>query len=318
MPITSRTPRWRALAAAVALTATAPAALAQLVSAGNGDSTISPFFRTFVFGGISPDGSFGFPGELVNGLDYRSNNGPRSNTTTFTETDAGATMYGQGSAYYAGFYAGRNYASMTVENASADAAYYLVAGTGTTTSVRFFTEQAAQARATFTWRVTGQESNSIGAGQNTSRIDFHATTEAGGSWFDLFNGNFQNTLFEYGPGTYTYTLPVAPLGTEIFLHYWSAAYTQMNAGLVPQGSNFTLTANYANTFVLENVTLTDEAGALLTDWSMVDDTTGQTVFDETGRLAPVTTPVPEPGTWAMLLAGLAVMGGIAKRRAAAH
>jgi hypothetical protein len=27
------------------------------------------------------------------------------------------------------------------------------------------------------------------------------------------------------------------------------------------------------------------------------------------------TPVPEPGTWAMLLAGLAVVAGVARRRA---
>jgi PEP-CTERM motif len=38
-------------------------------------------------------------------------------------------------------------------------------------------------------------------------------------------------------------------------------------------------------------------------------------LDQTGQIIPVTAPVPEPGTWAMWLAGVATMGLLRRRMA---
>ena len=211
---------------------------------------------------------------------------------------------------------------MTVQNAQADQDYYVVAGQGTTTVARFFTAEAAAARATFTWNGMGTSTNPssgdvapASGGWADGRVDFFATTEGGRSWFDLFNGGFQNTLFEYGPGTCSYTLPVAALGDPIYLHFWTSAFTQMESGQFAQGANFTLTANFANTIVLEQVALADEAGNASTEWQMEDAETGELLFDQSGRITDIAPlpAIPEPGTWALMGAGLALLVWRARR-----
>jgi hypothetical protein len=302
----------------------APPALAQ----GSPD-TVAPYYRGLAFGGIARDGNFSFSGEDSISLDYQSNTAPQPLVRVAGTREAeGATMSFDGWSTYSGYYAARSYASMTVSNAQADQDYYVVAGQGTTTIARFFTAEAAAARATFTWRVTGTSTNPSDGGMAPAsggwadgRVDFFATTEGGRSWFDLFTGGFQDTLFEYGPGTYTYTLPVADLGDPLYLYFWTSAFTQMEAGQFAQGDDFTLTANFANTVVLESVELADEVGNAITEWSMEDSETGMLLFDQSGRIAEIAPlpAIPEPGTWALMLAGLAWVGSrVQRQRAALH
>ncbi len=307
-------PAGAAAALLVAMLATMPGP----VHAQASPDTVAPFYRGFAFGGIARDGNFSFQSEDSTSVDYANNFAPQPLVRVAgTEQAEGATMFYEGWSTYSGFYAARSYATMTVNNAQADQDYYVVAGQGTTTVARFFTPEAAAARATFTWRVTGSSTNPSNGGAAPAsggwadgRVDFFATTEGGRSWFDLFNGGFQNTLFEYGPGTYSYTLPVAALGDPIYLYFWTSAFTQMQSGQFSQGDNFTLTANFANTVVLDEVTLEDELGNPITEWQMADDNTGELLFDQTGRITDIAPPpaIPEPGTWALMGAGLALLG----------
>ena len=140
-----------------------------------------------------------------------------------------------------------------------------MAGPGlTAASVRYFDPSAMTAYARFTWRVTGTTSNpssipTCGAidymtrsPASTGRLDVGATTDQSVSWVDLF-ANPQgpiNSITRFGVGTFTYQLPIADLGDEIDLYYWSSAYAQVNPGDVAAHSNFTLSANYFNTVVL--------------------------------------------------------------------
>ncbi len=303
-----------ALVLAAALPMIGAAAMADVRSEGSGDYGSSPMYRALNYGFIFDESS----GDLqTEGLDYVSNVAPRVNTLETGRMDlGGATAWYTGSAQYSGFYAARTYASLTVANAQPDHMYYWVAGQGTTTSVTFFDANVAAARAEFRWHVTGTSDSSSGTGWADGRVDFHATTEPGRSWLDLFNGGFENTLSEYGPGTYTYSLPTVPLGTAINLFFWTSAFVELRPGDLAPGDGTTITANYSRTIVLEDVTLFDADDNLLSGWSMIDSESGTTLFTDAGRQVPVlpSAPIPEPGTWAMMLGGLASIGWLRRRR----
>ena len=88
----------------------------------------------------------------------------------------------------------------------------------------------------------------------TGRLDFGASTDANVTWNNLFSDpNFGITVF--GAGVYTYPMPITNLGDIINLFYWSSAYTQVNPGDAPAGSNFALSTQHFNSFVLETVGL---------------------------------------------------------------
>jgi hypothetical protein len=59
----------------------------------------------------------------------------------------------------------------------------------------------------------------------------------------------------------------------------------MGPGNVPAGANFSLSAQYFNTFVLEQVGLFDAHDNPIPQWTLTDLITTQPVFDQTGRLA---------------------------------
>jgi hypothetical protein len=278
----------------------------------------SPLYRAFVFGGIDRDGDGGFAFEDLDIIDYANNFSPMPLAHLNRSFAAnGATLNYTGWAALSGLYATRAYASMTVTNAAATDGYYLVAGQGTTTSATFFTPEAQAVRARFTFRISGSESNPQAIGRATSRVDFAASTDPDKSWVDLFNGGLTG-LKEFGPGTFTYTVPHIELGTPVDFYFWSAAFTEVKRGDFAQGANFTLRADYGNTFVLEDVELfhADSVPDLpISSWRMEDMESGETVFNQTGRIAAIMpSPIPEPGTWALMLGGLFVVGRLARQR----
>jgi hypothetical protein len=316
----------RAAVAAAALLAAlcglSTAASGALISEGSGDFGTVPLYRALVFGGIDRDSASdpGFAGEDINGIDYVSSLAPRPLAeVTGTVSANGATFNGTGQSAWSGFYAGRNYARASVSNSDPDDTYYQVAGTGTATSVQFFTPQAQADHATFTWHVSGTESNPSGVGNATGRLDFGATTDPDVTWSELFFDpeDKLDSITRFGPGTYSYTLPIADLGAVIRLFYWSSAFAEIKAGNAPAGSSFALTANYANTFVLENVELFDANGDPISEWTLDDLDQGSTVFDQDGRVGDIDPPppLPEPAALALLLGALATAA--ARRRGTA-
>lgn len=329
----SPTPRLHApMVAAAAALLVATAAHADLVPSGGGSYDQVPLYRALTFGSVNFTADSANGG--IDGIDYASNVGPMglARNTTFIQAH-GATFSSQGAAAYAGLYAGRNHAQMSVTNANAGDLYYQVAGQGTATSVRFFTPEAAAARAVFTWHVSGTSSNPAGLGQTncpmpvpppgcfppaTGRLDFGASTDPAANWLHLFSDpdDLLDSITRFGPGTYTYTLPIADLGSVINLFYWSSAYTQINAGEAPQGGSFTLTADYFSTYVLEDVQLLDAAGQPIPEWTLRDLNADAVMFDQDGRVAPVAPPpdlaVPEPAS--LMLVAMGMAGALRARR----
>ena len=261
--------------ASVVLTALLLAASTAAQAGFNPDPAVYnsiPLYRSLAFGGIDR-GNDG-PGFLFDDLslsDYADNAARLPFASANGNFSAnGASLSVTGWTADSGRFASRNYASMTIVNANANDRYAVTAGQGSASSVRFFSQQAAADSATFTFRVTGSEFNPLNAGLATSRLDFAATTDTSKTFLNLFDNSLGQTP-RFGPGTFTYHVPNVALGTQINLFFWSSAFLSLSAGQVPQGSTFSMSADYGNTFVLEDVQLYDANNNKLSDWTLQDD-----------------------------------------------
>lgn len=316
-PSTLRHLRWP-WAAAIVLAVQALPASAAFVPSGGGDYGGLPLYRALVFGGIDTLAATS-PGYLAqdiqDGVDYASNTTPLPLATGGgTRSASGATLTGNGWTANSGFMASRNRASIVVNNVQITDDYYQLAGQGGTTRVHF-DAQAPAASATFTWHVSGFSSTS-GPGLAQSRLDFAATTSPGTDGGSILFGAGETAQTELGSGTFSHTVPLnGQTAQDVFLYWWTSAFTQVLHGDAPQGSSASLLADYSSTYVLAAVQLFDGLGAELDDWTMTDRDSDEVVFNAAnGRLAPLADApdipggqVPEPTAAALALLGLCAL-----------
>ena len=269
-----------------------------------------PYFISQAFLGFDPegDGTFTSP---ANDL-YDSNAGPRSTFLNFSDNVRGAGVSANASSLYNGFFSARNFVSLTVSNAQNEAAT-LNGLQGSHTSVEFFTPSALAARSVFTWRVTGTESATLGQTEGT--LNFLAGRYGGQPFVNALFLNGNPTMTWSGPGTYTYNLPLL-LDQPIDLFYLSLARYRVSKAEAQTvlGGTYTGTSNYASTYELAGIELFDANDNRIDNWTMTDLSTGQTVFNQNGRVGGQQV-IPEPGTLALLASGvLPLLGLVARRR----
>lgn len=300
---------------------TMPAAQAALVDIGSGDSTATRYHRGLALVWNNPNGSGPVDSGNLSGQSYTDNFGPQAVYASDSLTRTGSSLYARSQAVSAGWYASRNYAEIDVRNAAAGNSYYAVGGTGSKTAIRVEDPTALAQRATFNWHVTGSSLLPPGVtGSATSRLDFGWSTDPDSDWFDLFvNPVALNAVQYLGPGDYSVTVPLT-LGEPLYIHYWSSAFTQVDPGQAAAGSNFLLRADYYNTFVLENIILQDADDNILSDWSIIDEDSGELLFDSAGRVAaiedapPLPAAVPLPASVWMLLTAIGATATRLRRR----
>lgn len=300
---------------AIATWNTAMPARADFVSLGSGDYGGLPLYRALVFGGIDTlaGTSPGYlPQDILDGIDYVSNTQPMALATGGgTRSASGATLSGNGWSAWSGMLASRNHASIQVSNAQVTDDYYLVAGQGGTTRLHF-AANAPAASATFTWHVSGN-ATTAGPGTASARLDFTSTTSPGTDWIDVLFGAAETAMTAFGPGTHQYTVPLTGQDQDVFLYWWTSAYTLLSHDTFAQGSGASLTAGFGSTFVLADVQVNDADGNPLSQWSLSDPDTNEVVFDQDGRQAavadaPAVGTVPAPGTAALGALALGLLG----------
>jgi hypothetical protein len=108
---------------------------------------------------------------------------------------------------------------------------------------------------------------------------------------------------------------------DVFLYWWTSAFTQVLHGDAAQGSSASLFADFGSTYELTGVQLFDGQGSALSDWTMTDLDTNALVFDASGRLAPIADAppppggsVPEPASATLFLTALGALGWSRRRR----
>ena len=198
-----------------------------LTSLAHAQDPYVPFFRSIsgFFTDQTNDGinNFSAPGTDIAFEDTPT---PVNTSKVINDTYDNASASVNTHSDYAGFFAAKNYAQIAINNVQSDG-YYAIAGRGSHTTVKFFTPDALAERAVFHWHVTGN--SSIPVGVAGSRIDFAAGNYANTDFNGFFDIPTPQRLEQYGPGNYTYTLPMT-LNQPIDLFYWSSAYIQVNYG----------------------------------------------------------------------------------------
>lgn len=239
----------------------------------------------------------------------------------------GATFTADSAANYRGFWSTGTFASGQVLNASYPTTepeifntsqpfgYYVLGGMGSFTKHRFVTpESLSGAFGQFNWHVDGDLAATLGTAN--SRLDF-AVTQGATSFNDLYNSAITpNLMTKFGPGTYSYTTGIA-LDTPLDFLFWSSAYWQVTpaelAALGTQHRDISGHALFMNTFNLDSIYLYNGDGTLVKNWSLLDDATGQVLFNQDGRVVN-SAAAPEPSSVALLLGTSLIGGGTLWRR----
>ena len=159
------------------------------------------------------------------------------------------------------------------------------------------------------WTVIGDDIAWIGGAQ------FGLTANHGDKFLDLTNyqngppfGGVEQTFSTVAGTTYTLTFDLGSSSTYVTPSAVAASVLVVDVGT--QTQTFTSTAIGANNWQTYSMTFT--AANPSTTISLLG-TTGRDYIGLDNVTLSVTA-VPEPGTWAMMLAGAAAMGSVVKRR----
>jgi hypothetical protein len=167
------------------------------------------------------------------------------------------------------------------------------------------TGAAANSTIAATVRVNGVSVLSIGA---------QVVSRNGAIVLDDISVTGNNVSFTPGSlaGVYSFDMPI-PLGPSFQLMASLDAFVQSLTSDASDGasanSNFGSTGTWGG---ISEVRLAD--GTVVTDYRLVSDSGFDWRNGYGSAATPIPTPVPEPGTWALMLAGLAVLGRVAARR----
>jgi hypothetical protein len=244
-------------------------------------------------------------------------------TNTFTGAGGNVSFSFNAASNYRGFWSSGTYAAGSVTNAyfptgqpipstNPPFGYYVLGGIGSWTKHRFVSpESLTGPYAVMTWHVDGVTDSNFGTAN--SRLDF-GVGQGATSYFDIYNPSVTPLMTKYGPGTYTYNTAVA-MNTPLDFFFWSSAYWEVSMNqLASLGSghmDMFGEAQFNHTFNLDTIELFNADGSPVNEWSLLDESTGQVVFNQSGRIAAV----PEPGAYAgMIGVGVTSLGFLLRRR----
>lgn len=163
------------------------------------------------------------------------------------------------------------------------------------------------------------ESGVIQTNDQFGETSFHAPTKFNGDWSSLYGSTLSFDLTEIGRDAQAdnYYTAIVASGTKVLYWYGGAPTTSFTTFVAPLsisdarwrlgGTGFSALSGIAPTeadfrSVLSNVTRLQVNAEFITG------------ADNTRLDNVILGPVPEPETYAMLLAGLGVMGAVARRR----
>jgi len=135
---------------------------------------------------------------------------------------------------------------------------------------------------------------------------------AGNTFVDTYN--FTSDSSAYLVDSFLHSTPAELTVTAVGIHDALTHALVGTAGIEVDATNFSSPATGTGLWRFSNITIAANTGYYLEVDGKVLSNTG-TVYAGTINLTP-TAPVPEPGTYAMLLAGLGMVGFLRRRKAA--